>query len=53
MKNYIIDSKHVKIFKLKKGFKEVKYEKKDELMDIKCEIDKIPSKKWEKAKKKG
>jgi len=52
MKNYIINSEHIKNFKVKGELKEVEYDKKKELMDIKCEIDKIPSKKWEKAKKK-
>ncbi len=52
MKNYIINSGHKKYFKLKESFEEINYDKKKELMEIKCEIDKIPSKKWEKAKKK-
>lgn len=52
MKNYVINSGHKRSFNLKKDFKEIKYDKKDELMNVKCEIDKIPSKKWEKAKKK-
>jgi hypothetical protein len=52
MKNYIINSGHEKLFKLKEDFEEIEYEKKEELMNVKCEIDKIPSKKWEKAKKK-
>ena len=52
MKNYVINSGHKRLFKLKKDFEEIQYEKKDELMKVKCEIDKIPSKKWEKAKKK-
>lgn len=52
MKNYIINSGHARLFKLKKDFEEIKYGKKEELMNVKCEIDKIPSKKWEKAKKK-
>jgi len=52
MKNYVINSGHKRSFNLKKDFEEIKYDKKDELMNVKCEIDKIPSKKWEKAKKK-
>tara|TARA_Y100001980_G_C14547174_1_gene327593 strand:- start:20 stop:1087 length:1068 start_codon:yes stop_codon:yes gene_type:complete len=52
MKNYVINSGHVKLFKLKKDFEEIKYGKKEKLMEVKCEIDKIPSKKWERAKKK-
>jgi len=53
MKNYIINSGHVKLFNLKEkcDFEEIKYTKKEELMKVKCKIDKIPSKKWEKAKK--
>ena len=53
MRNYIINSGHVKYFKLKKDFNEIKYTKKGKLMNIKCEIDKIPSKKWERAKKRS
>ncbi len=52
MKNYVINSGHKRLFNIKKDFEEIKYDKKDELMNVKCEIDKIPSKKWEKAKKK-
>lgn len=52
MKNYVINSEHNKLFKLIKSFQEINYHKKKELMEIKCEIDKIPAKKWEKAKKK-
>ena len=52
MKNYIINGTHERYFKLKEDFEEIEYDKKHELMRIKCEIDKIPSKKWERAKKK-
>ena len=51
MKNYIISSEHVKEFKCIDKYKEIVYPKKNELMKIKCEIDKIPSRKWEKSKK--
>ena len=53
MKNYIINGTHERYFKLKEDFEEIEYDKKHELMRIKCEIDKIPSKKWERAKKKS
>lgn len=51
MNNYVINSGHLKLFKLKKDLVEINYEKKEELMKNKCKIDKIPSKKWERAKK--
>ena len=42
MKNYIINSGHVKLFNLKEkcDFEEIKYTKKEELMKVKCKIDK-------------
>lgn len=51
MKNYIINSNHIKTFNLIDDFEEIIYPKKNELMKIKCEIDKIPPRKWELSKK--
>ena len=51
MKNYVINSEHVRKFKCIDTYKEIVYPKKNELMNVKCEIDKIPSRKWERSKK--
>ena len=52
MNNYIISKGHIKDFVIKDSYNEVEYEKKNKLMEVKCRIDKIPSKKWERSKKK-
>ena len=52
MNNYIINNGHTKGFKLKDKYTEIVYAKKQELMEIKCKIDEIHPKKWEKSKKK-
>ena len=53
MNNYIISEGHLKDFVIKESYNEVDYEKKSTLMEVKCRIDKIPSKKWERSKKKS
>ena len=51
MKDYILKNDHEKFFIYTEKYKEIIYKKKNELMDIKCKIDTINPKKWEKAKK--
>ena len=51
MNNYVINNQNIRKFFVSKEEKQVIYKRKDELMKVKCEIDKIPSKKWEKSKK--
>jgi 23S rRNA U2552 (ribose-2'-O)-methylase RlmE/FtsJ len=52
MNNHIISVGHIKNFVLIDKQPDLSYGKKSGLMKIKCEIDKIPSKKWERSKKK-
>ena len=51
MKYYTLKLDHPKLWKEIKTYSELSYEKKKELMDIKCSIDKIPNRDWELSKK--
>lgn len=52
MNNYILNDKHPIFFNVINEKININYHKKNELMNIKCKIDKISSKSWEKSKKK-
>lgn len=51
MKQYTVKSNIVKEISFKKSFDEIFFSKKKDLMEIKCKIDKVSSKDWEKSKK--
>lgn len=51
MKEYTLNNKHPRVFKLIQKYNEINYEKKNQLIQEKCKIDKIPNKLWERSKK--